>query len=292
MPETVRELRDLDVDEVSLVGDPAIGEKFLVIKRTGGKQMAEQVEVQDKDLQQETPGDVADDKKPAPEPVKEETQKQDKAALLAAVKQIGSLVGKLLKLLGEKGYGYGSPAMKKSQESDQAIEAAGALDHEAIMSQLGFIAQQLEEGEIPGAEDVEKAGKRFTSGRMKILQEAQALIGKLIADLDKSKTNEEEAEEETGEKKKETKKEEPKPDGEPEPEPETKSDGEETKPEEVSDEAKDEVAKALTEIKDRLATVEAAAGIQRGVSEGGGKEQTEKSGGMWGSVFSGTPFQK
>lgn len=200
---------------------------------------------------------------------KEEIEKQAKAALMNAVKQIGALVKKLMGLLGMKGDGYPDA---KGESSSQEEDASGAQEPEVILGQLQFLAEELGEGRIPDAEAVEKAGKKISTMNLKALEKAQAILEKLITD----------AKGEQKQDKEETKKDQSggQADG----------DGKDDKSE---DQKKLESTQTeLKEVKKQLEAIQVASGTARGEGEPEpGKEDVEKAEtGLWGSVFTGTPY--
>ncbi len=247
----VVELKDLEAREVSLVDSPAIAEKFTVIKRQKGgneKMSDEEKKNKDEEKQDEEKQDeeTKDEKKEETQADKDEEKKEEETQaanpqMVGALKQIMSLVQKLMKMTGAGG--YGEPT-KKSENGEDA---------DALMAQVEYMMESLSKGELPDEEEVTKAGKRVTPARLNRLESFMAELGKFISEL----KGEEKADE-----KEETKKAE---------------DKEETKTEETRD---DKILAELGKINKRLDKVEASAGLGRGESTdeaSGDKEKTEKN---------------
>ncbi len=247
------ELKDLEANEVSFVDSPAIGEKFVVVKRQkGGKEMADD---KDKVKDEETQGKKDEEK--TDEEKEEETQGKDeektdekkdeethqsKSEMVSALKGIMNLVNRLMKMVGMGGYGE---AKKSADEDGDSADS--------LLAQAEFMLNELNEGRIPDAEAVAKAGKRVTPARLKRLEAFSEELGKFISDL----KGEEETEAKGEDEKKETK----------------KSDDPL-----VGGDVGAKILAELDKVNKRLDKVEAGAGASRGESEdeGGDKEKTEK----------------
>lgn len=255
------ELKDLDAREVSFVDSPAIGEKFVVVKRQkGGTEMADEdkskkdeetqgksdEEKTDKEKDEETQGkedkEKTDEKKDGD---KDEETQAVSPAIVGALKQMMGLVNKLMKLAGVGG--YGEPT-KKSEDAEDGVSV------DTLMAEAQFMLDELGEGRVPDAEAVEKAGKRVTPSRLKKLEAFQAELATFIADLKGDA-----AKEEDGEKKDKTEK---------------------TGDADLDGDVGKKILDELGKVNKRLDAVEAGGGASRGESEdesGGGKEKTEKS---------------
>lgn len=213
--EQVHELRDLEVQEVSLVDRPANQRKFLIVKSAGGHTMAKGSELQ-KDGQgglegvsaevdtedtapagdaeaptevseEETPGDEFEEVELGEFTIDEEVAKAMGAALGRAAKRLAALAAAIDNAEKVKGSSP-SPALMRqvsaiartlSSFGDKA-DAGGKDDKDAKKEEdldLLAVAADIEA-------DVEKAGRKMSRSRLKQFRQIRDMIGKILDEVD------------------------------------------------------------------------------------------------------------